>query len=99
MPEISERIFYRTVRQIEVISETPLSDDLTITDLDQEIIYGDSSGVVTSLVANEAIDAKQAAAALLAHGSDPEFFKLTPDGKDTYAEEKTFVPDGSVKAG
>lgn len=76
------RKFYRTVVQVEVLSEEPyLEDDLeTIVD---DIVIGDCSGKSVDVVRNEVVDGKQMAALLRAQGSDPGFFMIDDDGNDT----------------
>jgi len=78
----SKRKFYRTVIQIEVISEEPYSS----TDLEKinyDITDGHNSGEVTLVTDSEELDAKTCAEKLKAQGSDPDFFCLTIHGHDT----------------
>ena len=78
----SKRKFYRTVIQIEVLSEEPYSE----TDLNQvadDITNGHQSGKVDIIVDSEEMDGKTAANKLKEQGSDPEFFCLDDHGHDT----------------
>lgn len=75
------RKFYRTIVEVEVLSEEPFPD---VTDLDAihyMVTEGDCSGKV-SIKETKEIDGKTAADLLKAQGSDPEFFMLTEDGND-----------------
>jgi hypothetical protein len=76
------RKFFKTVYQIEVLSEdNPLPDELTLAQIEYEITEGHCSGSI-SIIETWPLTAKEAAEALMAQGSDPEFFRLDEDGKD-----------------
>jgi hypothetical protein len=78
----SKRKFYRTIIQIEVLSEEPYSK----TDLEtiaEDISIGHQSGIVTIPVDSEEMDGKTCAAKLKKQGSDTEFFSLDEHGNDT----------------
>lgn len=76
----SKRKFYRTTIKVVVLSEEPFDyDDLYGVHL--AITDGDCSGHYET-AKSETLTAKQAAKALQAQGSDPEFFQLTDEGKD-----------------
>lgn len=75
------RKFYKTILQIEVLSEDePIDDELSLKEIDYAITEGDCSGIV-KIVETVELTPEQAAKALEAQGSDPEFFGLTEDGK------------------
>jgi len=76
------RTFYRTLVQVEVLSEDPIPDDCTLKDLLEEIDIGDCSGRTEWLKSNEAVTGKRMAKLLQAQGSDPGFFRLTDKGAD-----------------
>ena len=85
----SKRKFYRTVIQIEVLSEEPYSS----TDLEKinsDITEGHQSGLVTLVVDSEELDSKICAEKLQAQGSDPEFFSLDIHGHDTEDAQDIF---------
>lgn len=78
----SKRKFYRSVIQIEVLSEEPYSS----TDLEKinyDITEGHNVGEVTITTDSEIMDVKTCVEKLIAVGSDPEFFSLTIHGHDT----------------
>lgn len=77
----SNRKFYRSVIQVEVLSEEPVDfDDLT--EVDYQITEGDCSGFVTDVVTNEEVDGVRMAKLLEEQGSDPGFFGLDAEGND-----------------
>lgn len=76
----SKRKFYRTVLQVEVLSEEPYNFDslqATAYDIDE----GGCSGKV-EVVKSEVLNARQAAKALDNQGSAPEFFRIDEKGND-----------------
>jgi len=78
----SARKFYRTVIEVEVLSEEPFEYD-TLYQVHCSITEGHCSGTVTPKVKNEEVDGPAMAKLLIAQRSDPEFFGLTDDGEDT----------------
>lgn len=80
MPK-SERKFYKTIIQVEVLSEDPLENTDDLAHIHYLITGGDCSGVIKTVSINE-LDGSAAAKALLEQGSDTEFFQLTADGED-----------------
>ena len=76
--------FYRTIIQVEVLSEDEI--DLIANDLEAinyAITDGDCSGVV-SVISTEVLSPQQMARATVAQGSDPTFFGIDQDGNPTY---------------
>ncbi len=82
--EQSKRKFYRTVYQIEVLSEEKFDNEggMSLTDIDNAITDGDCSGRVKFIVNNEEKTGKEMAELLKEQGSDPEFFQLDENGND-----------------
>jgi len=81
LPE--EHKYFRTVFQIEVLSEgTPIEEDMDVYAIAMAIGDGDCSGK-TSVVLTQGLSAKEAAAALESQGSDAGFFQ----GLDLIDEE------------
>lgn len=76
----SKRKFYRTLITLEVLSQEPLPS-MSLADLAYATTEGDCSGQFKQTTERE-LDGPQAAAALIAQGSDPGFFGLTEDGQD-----------------
>jgi len=76
------RKFYKTIIQVEVLSEdNPIGDYVDLADLAYEITDGECSGNVEVKEKIE-LTGKQAADALENQGSDPSFFRLDDDGND-----------------
>lgn len=79
---MSKRKFFKTVFQIEVLSEDkPLNDVGSLHDIAYQIDEGDCSGVVKHIKSIR-LTAEKAAKALIEQGSDPEFFQLDATGND-----------------
>lgn len=75
------RKFYKTTFTIEVLSEEPLGDELTLSQIDYAITEGPCVGF-TLLNRQEELTSKQMADALYEAGSDPGFFQLDDDGNE-----------------
>ncbi|DAC71759.1 MAG TPA: hypothetical protein DSN98_08700 [Thermoplasmata archaeon] len=81
-----DRKFYRTIYTLEVLSERPIEDLVSLDDLHYMITWGDCSGM-THTEGSEEIDGATAAKLLIKQGSDPEFFMLDEDGNDLLYED------------
>jgi predicted metal-binding protein len=77
---MTDRKFYKTVIQVEVLSEEPF-DYEDLADVYSAITEGDCSGKLSTW-SQEVLDGKQAADALINQASDPSFFMLTQEGDD-----------------
>lgn len=80
--------YYRTVYQVEVLSEDTPADNLNIEDLANAITDGDCSGGITVLSVEEKTG-PEIAVLLLAQGSDPGFFQLDSDGRSIYEDSES----------
>ena len=78
---MSSNTFYRTILTVEVLSEEPVSDALSLADIAREGEDGSFSLDVTSQETT-GVSSAEMATLLLAQGSDPEFFLLDEDGSD-----------------
>lgn len=76
------RQFFRTVFQVEVLSEYPIPDGVDFAHTWQGCLDGEYSGSATEVL-QETVDGPTMAELLKAQGSDPGFFQLTDDGSDT----------------
>ena len=76
---MNARKFYRTVFQVEVLSESPIGA-VELDTLHHMITEGECSGDV-KIMSRQKLDGKQAAKALLKQGSDPGLFNLDHHGK------------------
>ena len=77
---MTDRKFHKTIIQVEVLSEEPFGYN-ELSDVHHQITNGDCSGTYTTL-STEELDGRQAADALKAQDSDPEFFQIDEDGND-----------------
>jgi hypothetical protein len=91
---ISTRKFYRTVIQVEILSESPYDSPESLKQVDYDISEGHCSGDVTFVTLNEQVDGPAMAKLLLAQRSDPEFFSLTEDGEDIIEHEDEELREG-----
>ena len=85
--------FYRTVVQVEILSEEPYESS-NLEQMAEDTDTGDCSGMVTDVVRNEEVDGKKMAELLRAQGSDPGFFQIDEDGKSTEDDiefERVFI--------
>ena len=82
MAKKKSRKFYRTVVQVEVLSEEPFQEGMSLYDLASAIDDGGYSGWITLPVQDEVHNGKEMAKLLKKQGSDPEFFNLDSDGND-----------------
>jgi hypothetical protein len=83
----SKRSFYKTTYVVEVLSEEPIPDDLTLRQVITEAEEGGYSSQVTSTT-TAVLDGPTAARELLAQQSDSAFFQLTEDGDDLEEDEE-----------
>lgn len=82
---MSTRKFFKTVVKVEVLSEDqPVRFD-TLDGLHYNITEGHCSGV-HNVESSEEVSAKVMAKLLQEQGSDPEFFRLSKDGKELEEE-------------
>ena len=77
---MTKRKFYKTIVEVEVLSEEPFADEDLAT-VQYEITEGHCSGVVNNK-GSKALNGKQVANALIKQGSDPEFFQIDDKGND-----------------
>ena len=73
--------FYRTVIQMEILSEQPIRD-ASMSDIAYQTDEGDWSGKNTTVIQDDEITGPQAAVYLSLQGSDPEFFGLDAEGNE-----------------
>ena len=80
-----KRKFYRAVFHYEVLSEEPI-EDASLEDIDYECRDGHWSGQFLGVDRSE-LTGPEAAKALQAQGSEPEFFQLDEEGNDLDVDE------------
>jgi hypothetical protein len=89
----SKRKFYRTVIQVEILSETPYPDGINLEQIHHDITEGDSSGKISTIVDNQILSGEQTAILLKDQGSDPSFFQLDNEGNDIKKEDLDDLDD------
>lgn len=82
---MTKRKFYRTVIQVEILSEEPYEGD-DLETIKYDITEGHCSGILKDEVRNEVKNGKEMARLLLDQGSDPEFFQIDEEGNDVGIE-------------
>lgn len=93
---LSKRKFYRTIVQVEILSEEPYSS----TDLEKiqdDITNGHQVGEVTVVTDSEIMDVKTCVERLYGVGSDPDFFCLDKHGHDTEDNMDVFNDEEEIK--
>ena len=88
---MAEKQLYRTVIKLEVLSEEPIQDGITLSSIVYECENGVLSGLTNFKVVNEPIVGKAAAKRLTKHGSDPEFFNMDKNGNELDKDFWDFV--------
>lgn len=83
----SKRKFYRNTFLVEVLTEEPIGSCPGLDTIQHQITDGAWNGEVTHLQENRPVRARRAAKLLQESGSDPEFFRLTPEGEDMDQED------------
>lgn len=79
---MTTRKFHKTIIQVEILSEDPIPDTMSLEEIAREAIDGDFSMKYTR-TKETMLNGKAAAKALRTQDSDPGFFRLTDDGNDT----------------
>jgi len=79
---MKKKTLYRTVIQLEIISETPIEHSMSVSEMQRECDDGEFSGSTDTVISNEPISGKAAAAKVIEQGSDTEFFNMDEDGNE-----------------
>lgn len=77
----SKRKFFKTVIQVEILSEDTPFTSLDLEEVSAAITVGDCSGIVKH-ISTTGLTGTEAAKELQGQASDPEFFCLDEDGND-----------------
>ena len=79
---MTDRKFYRTVINLEILSEVPVNN-ASMDTISYQINEGSWSGKHSTFIQDQELTGKQAAQFLIHQGSDPEFFMLDEHGNDS----------------
>ena len=93
---MTRRTFFKTTYVLEILSETPIPDDMDL----EAVIYEAESGAYSKDIKSQetvAVDGKTMAKLLAEQRSDPGFFRLDSDGEDN-AEELDILRVGYEEA-
>lgn len=85
---MGKKKIYRTVIQIEILSDEPFTEGQNLNDIEYEITEGHCSGNIETKVSNEILEGKPAADSVRAQGSDPEFFRMDIEGNELEDDEE-----------
>jgi len=85
---MKKKVLYKSVFQIEVLSEEPIPDDMDIDEIQEECNTGSYSGVHDWKVKNKPVVGKRAVNLVVNHGSDPEFFQMDSRGYELSDEDE-----------
>ena len=84
---MAKKKIYRTLILLTVLSEEPLSEDMSIQDIDEECEYGEYTGKTDWQKVNEVLEGREAAIAVLETGSSPDFFQMDENGNELNDDE------------
>lgn len=75
---------YKTVIQVEVLSEEPLSDEIchNLSGIGYEIEQGDMSGLISVTSMNTELEGEEAVKECNIHGTDTDFFMMDENGNE-----------------
>jgi hypothetical protein len=77
-----KKIIYKSVLRVEILSEEPLPDSVSLDTVNYQITDGDWSGALDWEWHNAELHGAEGAKALMNQGSDPEFFQMDEDGNE-----------------
>lgn len=76
-----KKTIYKTVIEVEILSEDPIPDGISLSEVAEQGYDGDFS-VVAETKSSKPIRGKKAVEAIINQGSDPEFFGMDRDGNE-----------------
>jgi hypothetical protein len=80
---MKKKVLYRSVIQVEVLSEEPIPEGMELNDILYECSEGAYSCRTKDLVENKEVVGKRAVKLMAEHGSDLEFFQMDSRGYNT----------------
>lgn len=78
----TKKVLYRSVIQIEVLSEYPIPNTMSLDEIEDECNNGSFSGVHDWKIRNEKIEGLDAIKLTKAQGSSIDFFMMDEDGNE-----------------
>ena len=76
-----KKTIYKTKVTIEILSDEPVNDNISLKDIQYEITDGQWSGKITH-GESKPLKGKPAVKEILNHGTDPEFFFMDDKGNE-----------------
>lgn len=73
---------YKSVLKVEILSEEPYPDVLSLHQVSYDIVEGECSGVMEWEYLNAELHGAEAVKECEKHGSDPEFFQMDNEGNE-----------------
>jgi len=71
---------YKSVLKVEILSEDPYPEVMTLNQVAFDIVEGECSGVIEWESLNAELHGEEAVKECDKHGSDPEFFQIDENG-------------------
>jgi hypothetical protein len=94
MPEPkNKKKYYKSVIQIEILSDEPYEDGKSLDDIKYDINEGHCSGILSMVEHNQELNGFEMARALESQGSDPEFFGIDQNGEDLDEDDEEITSD------
>ena len=86
--KMKKKTIYRTVIEIEILSEEPIPEGLDLEEIEGECQDGEYSGKHELKVSNQKLVGIKAANATRAQGSSPDFFMMDEEGNELNSENE-----------
>jgi hypothetical protein len=83
-----KKVLYRTVIEIEVLSEEPIPEDMSLDDIEEECNTGSFSGTHDYKVRNEKVEGLEAVKLTQAQGSSVDFFGMDGEGNELFPDDE-----------
>jgi hypothetical protein len=84
---MAKKVLYKTVIEIEVLSEQPIPEDMSLNDIEHECTEGSFSGVHDYKIRNEKVEGIEAVKLVQKQGSSVDFFCMDRNGNDLEYED------------
>lgn len=85
---MKKKVLYKSIIQIEVLSEEPIPQGMDIEEIMCECTDGEYSGKTTVIIENKPVVGKRAVNMVVNQGSDPEFFQMDSRGYELSDEDE-----------
>ena len=79
---MAKKTIYKTVIMMEVLSDEPIPDNMTNSEIEYECTEGSYSGLNSVVIANKPIKGVAAVKEILKHGSSIDFFMMDEKGNE-----------------